>query len=133
MDLQTSTPRSDTSASNTPSNTTLLTLHKSHIPQYVIVYPHLYMNANDACGTEAKTNECQKMVCLEFAKLNIHLALRTYFPLKYRLQTDSIRLFTERSPHKRMLFTAPWIHVHINISLNFASLIRHLRTDVDAA
>ncbi len=60
-------------------------------------------------------------------------ALRTYFSLKYRLQTDSIRLFTEYSPHKQMLFAALRLHDHINISLIFACLIRHLRTDVDTA
>ncbi len=28
------------------------------------VCPHLYANVNEACGTEANSNECQKMVCL---------------------------------------------------------------------
>ncbi len=28
---------------------------------------HLYANANEACGTEANQNECQKVVCLAFA------------------------------------------------------------------
>ncbi len=56
-----------------------------------------------------------------------------HFSLKYQLQTDSVRLFTEHSPHKRMRFTAPWLHIHINISLISTCLIQHLRTDVDAA
>ncbi len=38
-----------------------------------------------------------------------------------------------RSPHKRMLFAAPRLYIHINISLISAYLIRHSRTDVDAA
>ncbi len=50
--------------------------------------------------------------------------LRTYFSLKYRLQTDSVRLFKECSPHKRMLFTSPRLHIHINISLISTCLIR---------
>ncbi len=62
---------------------------------------------------------------------SISVWLQTYFSLKYRLQTDSVRLFPERSPHKRMLFSAPRLHVHINISLIFAHLMWHLCTDVD--
>ncbi len=53
--------------------------------------------------------------------------------LKYRLQTDSIWLFTKRSPHKQMLFAAPRLHIHINISPISACLIWHSRTDVDIA
>ncbi len=55
------------------------------------------------------------------------------FSLKYRLEVDSIRLFTEHSSHKRMLFAALLLHVHINISLISTCIIRHLRTDVDTA
>ncbi len=44
-----------------------------------------------------------------------------------------VRLFTEHSPHKRMLFVAPRLHVHTKIFLIFTSLVRHLHTDVDAA
>ncbi len=47
------------------------------------VCPHLYAIANEAYGTEANPNECQKVVCLAFAWLNIHPALRTYFSFKY--------------------------------------------------
>ncbi len=32
-----------------------------------------------------------------------------------------------------MLFAAPWLHVHINISLISAYLIRHSHTDVEVA
>ncbi len=31
------------------------------------VCPHLYANANGACGTEANPNKCQKVVCLASA------------------------------------------------------------------
>ncbi len=99
----------------------------------VKVCPHLYANANEACGTEANQNKCQKVVCLAFAYLNVRSALRTYFSLKYRLQIDSIWLFTECSPHNRMLFATPWVHVHNNIFLIYICLIRHSRIDVDAA
>ncbi len=57
----------------------------------------------------------QKVVWLAFAELNVHPALRTYF-FEDWLQTDTIQLFTECSLHKRMLFLAPRLHVHINIS-----------------
>ncbi len=56
-----------------------------------------------------------------------------YFPLKYRLQTDSVRLFTECLPHKQMLFTATRLHVNIDISLNSTCLIWRSRTDLDVA
>ncbi len=46
---------------------------------------------------------------------------------------DSVQLFTEHFLHKRMLFAAPRLHVHINISLISACLIQHSRTDVNAA
>ncbi len=59
--------------------------------------------------------------------------LRTYFSLKYRLQTDSIRLFIKHSLHKQMLFSALRLHVHINISLIFTHLIWYSRTHVYAA
>ncbi len=58
------------------------------------VCPYLYTNANEACGSEASPNECQKVVCLAFAQLNLCPALRTYFSLKYRFQTDRVWLFT---------------------------------------
>ncbi len=45
--------------------------------------------------------------------------------LKYWLQMDRVRLFTEHSLFKQMLFAAPRLRVHINISLIFACLIRH--------
>ncbi len=99
----------------------------------VKVCPHLYANANKVCGTVANPNEYQKVVCLAFASLNICAALRTYFSLKYRLQTDNVRLFTKCSPHKRMLFAALRLHVHINISLNSACFIQHSHTEVDMA
>ncbi len=59
--------------------------------------------------------------------------LRTYFSLNCQLQTDSIRLFMECLPHKRMLFSAPQLHVHINISFVFARLIWYSCTDVNTA
>ncbi len=56
-----------------------------------------------------------------------------YFSLKYQLQTDSVWLFAECLPHKWMLFAAPRLHVHINITLIYACFIQHLCTDVDTA
>ncbi len=97
------------------------------------VCPHLYANANEACKTEANPNECQRVGCLAFTQLNIHPALRMYFSLKYQFQTDSIWLFIEHSPQKRIMFAAPRLHVHINISLIPSCLIRRSCTDVDAA
>ncbi len=64
-------------------------------------------------------------------RLDIHLGLPTYFSLKYWLQMNSVRLFTKCSPHKQMLFPAPWLHIHINISFISARLIRHSRTGVE--
>ncbi len=68
-------------------------------------------------------------VCL----VNHTPALRTYFSLKYRLQTNSVWLFTKHSPHERMLFAVPRLHVYTNIFLISACLIPHSCTDVDAA
>ncbi len=79
----------------------------------VKIRPHLYANTNEACGTEANPNECQKVFCLAFALLNRHAALRTYFFLKYQLQTNSVWLFTEHLPQKWMMFSAPRLQVHI--------------------
>ncbi len=74
-------------------------------------HPHLYTNVNEACGTEANANECQNVACSVFAAqaneqefhwlfigcpnkcMSTSVWLRTYFSLKYRLLTDSIRLF----------------------------------------
>ncbi len=97
------------------------------------IFLHLYVNANEACRTETNPNECQKMVRLAFTYLNVHPALRTYFSLKYQLQTDSVRLFTKCSSHKQMLFVVPQLHIRISISIISACLIWHSRTDVDAA
>ncbi len=66
----------------------------------------------------------QKVVCLVFAQLNVCPVLRTYFSLKYQLQTGNIRLFTEHSPHKQMQFAAPRLLVYINIFLISACLVR---------
>ncbi len=38
---------------------------------------------------------------------------RTYFSLKYQLQTDSVRLLAKHTPHKRMKANAVRLHVHI--------------------
>ncbi len=61
---------------------------------WIKVRTHLYVNTNEACGTEVNLNECQKVVCLAFTYLNAHPASQTNFSLKYRLQMDSIQLFT---------------------------------------
>ncbi len=84
--------------------------------------PHLYANANKACGMGANANECQKVACSAFGTqvneqafrwlfigcpneyMSTSVQLRTYFSLKYRLQMDSVCLFAEHTPHKRMLF-----------------------------
>ncbi len=39
--------------------------------------------------------------------------LRTYFSFKYWLQTDSVCLFVEHTPHKRMKGNAVRLHIHI--------------------
>ncbi len=109
-----------------------LVLSRRECKPGIQVCPHLYTNANEAHGTEANLNECQKVVCLTFTCLNIRPALRMYFSLTYWLQTDSVRLFTEGSLHKQILFAAPRLLVYINISLISTCLIRHSRTDVDA-
>ncbi len=100
-----------------------------HFVWCVKVYRHLYANANEACETVPNPNERQKVIRL----VKQTLSLQMYFSLKYRLQTDSDQLFTEHSPHKRMLFAVPWLHVDINISLTSICLIRHSLTDLDAA
>ncbi len=66
----------------------------------------------------------QKVVYLSFASLNLHPALRMYFSLKYRLQMDSVWMFTECSPYKRILFATPRLHIRINISIISICLIR---------
>ncbi len=68
----------------------------------------------------------QKLVSLKFVYLKICSALQMYFSLKYQLQTDSIWLFTEISPHKRILIAVPRLDIHINISLISTCLI-HIR------
>ncbi len=48
--------------------------------------------------------------------MNVHphqYDARTYFSLKYRLQTDSVRPFAKYTPHKRMKANAVLLHVHI--------------------
>ncbi len=85
----------------------------------VRAHPNLYPNVKKACRTEVNANECQK-VCSAFAtQANEHafhwlfvgcpnectstsVWWRTYFSLKYRLQTDSVCLFT--SEWRQMLF-----------------------------
>ncbi len=59
--------------------------------------------------------------------------LRTYFSLKYRLQTDSVHLFIEHTPHKRMKVNAVRLYVHIMHFVCVFAFISHSRTDMDAA
>ncbi len=113
----------------------------------VKAHPHLYANANKACGTKANANECQKVAYSAFAAQANEQAfhwsfvgcpneytstlvwLRTYFSLKYRLQTDSIHLFTNIhhiSEWRQMLFA-------YMTTLCVSCAFSHLRTDVDAA
>ncbi len=109
------------------------------------------MNANKTCGTEANANECQKIACSVFvAQANKHafhwlfvgcpnectstsVWLRTNFSLKYRLHTDSVRLFTEHTPHKRMKANAVHLQVHIMCFACVFAFVSHSRTDVDSA
>ncbi len=76
----------------------------------LMAHPHLYANANKACGTEANAKECQKVACSAFTAqaneqafhwsfvgcpnecISTSVWLWTYFSLKYRLQMDGIRL-----------------------------------------
>ncbi len=98
---------------------------------YFKARPHLYANANKACGTEANANECQKVACSAFVTqaneqefrwlfvgcpnkcTSTSVRLQTYFSLKYRLQTDSNRLLAKHTPHKWMKVNAVRLHVHI--------------------
>ncbi len=76
-------------------------LQQAYYGDNLKVCPYLYANANEACKIEANLNECQKVVYLAFANLNVCPALRTYFSLKYRLQLDIVWLFTEHSRNIR--------------------------------
>ncbi len=114
------------------------------------MHPRLYANTNKACGIETNANECQRVACSAFVTqaneqafrwlfvgcpnecMSTSVWLQTYFSLKYRLQTDSVRLFAEHTPHKRMKANAVRLHVHI---LRFAcvfAFVSHSHTDVDA-
>ncbi len=114
---------------------------------HVKARPHLYANANKACGTEVNVNECQKVACSVFATQANKQAfrwlfvccpnectltsvwLRTYFSLKYRLQTDSVCLFAKLTLHKLMKANAVHLHIHI---MRFTFLLCS-RADVDVA
>ncbi len=114
-------------------------------------HPHLYAGANKACETEANANKCQKVACSAFtAQANeqtfrwsfvgcpnectsTSVQLRTYFSLKYRLQMDSVRLFAEHTPHKRMKTNAVRQHIHIIHSACVFVFVLHSCTNVDAA
>ncbi len=111
--------------------------------------PHLY--ANKAWGTEANANECQQVACSTFAaKVNEQAScwffigcpnectstsvwLGMYFSLKCQLQTDSVRLFAEHTPHKRMKVNAVRLHVYIMLFACVFVFVSHSRTDVDVA
>ncbi len=126
--------------------------HKNGTSLFLVkVRPHLYANANKACGTEANANDCQKVACSAFtAQANeqvfcwlfigclndctsTSVRWRTYFSLKYRLQTDSVRLFAEDTPHMRMKMNAVRLHVHITHFACVFTFVSHSCTDVDVA
>ncbi len=79
--------------------------------------------------TKANPNECP--ICAKSGLFGIRLVKRmpsivNVFFFEVPTQMESIQLFTKCPPHKRILFAAPWLHVHINISLIPMCLI-HIR------
>ncbi len=94
--------------------------------------PHLYANANEACGTEANSNECS--VHAKSGLFGIRLIKHTpsivnIFFFEVPTPKRKCSAVHQRSPYKRMLFAAPWLQVHINISLISARLI-HIRVQM---
>ncbi len=87
-----------------------LTLLKAH--------PHLYTNANKACGTEANANECQKVACLAFATQANEEVFRWSFcwlpEWMYIHHYDYKRIFLWSTDSRRTVFACSLNICHIS-------------------